>query len=201
MVTPTRFSRIKIVTFEQQNPILGDVAAFLYDLTVLHDRLVLLSSGDSRATISRRFFLNRSARRYVSEGQRIRLHTLEMGSPIVLEIILATQAAGAVAAVGWGLVKILEKIQDIHIKGEQRESLRLRNIRARQELAEVTTEIVRELPQVTQRPQRRIQSFDMPSRVEENRSPEDLLTDDAAQLASNPSVEISQVGQIDDQSR
>ena len=41
MVAPARFSGIRIFTDEQENPILGDVAAFLYDLTVLHDRLVL----------------------------------------------------------------------------------------------------------------------------------------------------------------
>ena len=134
------------------------------------------------------------------EEQRMRLHKLEMGSPIVLEIMLATQATGALVAVGWGFVKILEKIQDIHIKGEQRESLRIRNLRARQELAEVTTEIIRELPPVTHRPQRVLQSDDRPRRVEEDLSPEELLAGDAVQLASNPSVEISKVGQIDDQS-
>lgn len=127
----------------------------------------------------------------------MRLHTLEMGSPIVLEIMLATQAAGALVAVGWGLVKILEKIQDIHIKGEQRESLRMKNARTRYELAEVTAEIVRELPPVTPRTRRPLESGDVRSRVEEHLNPEDLLIGDAAQLASNPSVKISEVGQID----
>lgn len=51
MVTPARYSSVKIITDQQRNPILGDVAAFLYDLTVLHDRIVLLSSGDGRATL------------------------------------------------------------------------------------------------------------------------------------------------------
>jgi hypothetical protein len=201
MTIRRRPPRLRITTDEQQYPILGDVSAFLYDLTIVHDRLVLLSSGDSRAGTSRRFFVNRLARSYVPQEQRIRLHSLGMGSPIVVEVLLAAQVPGAVVAVGWGLHKLLEKIQDIHIKGEQRESLRLRNIRARQELAEITGEIAREFHPVAQQPTRRLLSSEQPRTRQEDRTPEELLTDDATQLASNPSVLISQVEQIEDQPR
>lgn len=179
--------RIRITTNEEKHPSLSDISTlsdisiFLWDLVLLHDRLALAFLGAPSANTLSPRFVSRGARRLLESEQKLRLTTLAMESPLIVEVALGVHLVGMGIGVGWGILKVIEKIRDIQIKGEQLANLRRQNEEARKRDIQGT-----------------INEFSKDFRsneylLSEKENLEHLLTEDADRLAANRSVRIVKV--------
>lgn len=112
------------------------LTSFLYDLLVLHDRLVLFSSKYKYYYNPHWSFKNRSARERISKSDRLQVELITKKSPFIIDILIPTAAVCAGTALT--LIKILEKrrdwANDKDIKRLTKESLEMDVIKKRRDL-------------------------------------------------------------------
>jgi hypothetical protein len=102
--------RIKIIAAEEAPLELGNLTAFLYDLVLLHDRLLLILSDEYDYHQHLTFLFYRRTGRPIRKSDRLQVKLVTKESPFTIELIIA--AAVAVPSVGLTLVKIIEKLAD-----------------------------------------------------------------------------------------
>jgi len=98
-------------------PLLQDVSAFLYDFNLVYDISRLATDpkySDYRFTRSVWY----RTRKPLTEQDRLHVDNLQLGSPFILETILAVTAVGVPAV--YGIVQIAEKIADWKVNREIR---------------------------------------------------------------------------------
>lgn len=86
------------------------LSAFLYDLLMLHDRLILLSSKYDYAYNPSWWFYGRQARLKIKPSDRLQVEIITRKSPFIVEILIPSAALCAGAALTF--IKILEKRRD-----------------------------------------------------------------------------------------
>jgi hypothetical protein len=173
--------RIKIIAVEEAPLELGNLTAFLYDLVLLHDRLLLILSDEYDYKHHLTFFFYRRTGRPIRKSDRLQVKLITKESPFAIELIIP--AAVAIAGLGWTLVKMLEKLadwkEDRVIKRLQRRSLELDIERKEWELRELIRENVR---------QKLLKRY--PGEAEEI---EERVVRDAVRLGTNEQLAIDKV--------
>ena len=116
--------RIRITAIEDAPLELGSLTVFLYDLVLLHDRLLLILSDEYDYRRHLTLSSYRRAGRPIRKPDRLQIKLITKESPFAAELIIP-----AAAVVGWTLVQIVEKLVDWKdnraIKRLQRRSLEL----------------------------------------------------------------------------
>jgi hypothetical protein len=100
--------QIRITTIEMEPLELGNLTAFMYDLVLLHDRLLLILSDEYEYRYHLSPFFYRRTGRPVRKLDRLQVKLVTKKSPFIIELIIASTAAG----LAWTLIKILEKLTD-----------------------------------------------------------------------------------------
>lgn len=138
--------RIRITAVEEVPLELGKLTAFLYDLVLLHDRLILILSDEYDYRHHLTFFFYRRTGRPIRKSDRLQVKLITKESPFSIELIIP--AAVAVAGLGWTLVKIIEKLadwkEDRAIKRLQKQNLELDAERKKWELRQLIDENIRQ---------------------------------------------------------
>ena len=197
----TRFRAIRLVSSDQATISLGTISAFLWDITILHDRLVLAFKGNPRALMERRYFSTRNARDYISSDDKLVVRRLTLASPLSLEVTSANllMAFSAVNALTTGTIAfliILEKIQDMRRKAREeplnQEKLSLEILKLRRELNVEAKEIVSRIPQIPTPPSSKPNVADSNVLQKVPKTLDELITDDGVKVAQSE-IEIRDV--------
>jgi len=134
--------RIKITAVEEEPLELGNLTSFLYDLVLLHDRLLLILSDEYEYKSHLTLFFYRRGGRPVRKYDRLQVKLITKESPFSIELIIP--AAAAAVGLAWTLTKIIEKWadwkEDRAIKRLQRRSLELDIQRKERELRQLISE-------------------------------------------------------------
>jgi len=117
---------IRITATEDSTLALENLSSFLYDIVLVHDRLLLFFNGNYHfAALSGLPFYRRN-RRPIDKSERLEISLINKQSPLVIEIAVAT------AILAWTLIQILRALidwkLDRQIKEEQLRKLILENI-------------------------------------------------------------------------
>ena len=205
MNTSTPSMMVRLMTDGRPDSPISDVAAFLWDLSIVYDRLFLGFSGDHRFRRRRQNFANRAGRRIVQVEDRLKLHSARSNTPFVFELWVPALATSLGA--GWGLVKILNGVLEARLKILQIENTKLNIHLAKRELEKPSREVGRQMPATSNAPQQ-------PPIVDSNQQesdfaadeiakyvpepePWEIIAEDAAHLVTNPSVGLVKVEEMD----
>lgn len=123
--------RLQLVFDAKGNPSLTVVNSTLYDLMLLHELIVLVTSPDYRDVSISRFFWFRGGRRLAS-SDRLRVSKLSLGSPLVIELLLG---GSLLAGSAWALVQTTEKIRNWRLNRQILQE-QLRQARVRRQIDE-----------------------------------------------------------------
>jgi hypothetical protein len=104
--------RLKLKFDEKSNITLLDFSSLSYDLTLLHDCLVLSTLSDYKDYTFNRFFWYRNGRP-LKESHQLFLERVKMESP--LEMVTVLSVAGTSVGLIWVLVQAFEKISNWHL--------------------------------------------------------------------------------------
>jgi len=132
---------VRLIFADYPNLELSWLSAFLYDLVLLHDRLVLVISHEYEKPdwlFRDNFFLRRIARSAIAPPDRIQVKLIRSASPMILE--LAFGVAVAAPSVALTFIKVLEKIRDWNEDGRQK---RLTSKQMEMDLVERQFELIR----------------------------------------------------------
>ena len=105
--------RLTLTEVEQEPLTMLSISSFLYNLLVLHDRLILLSSRYDYAYDSSWWFYGRQARKRIKKADRLQVDLITRKSPFIIEVLIP--AAGVIGiSLGsiWTFIQILEKLRD-----------------------------------------------------------------------------------------
>jgi hypothetical protein len=142
--------RIRLTAGEESSLELVNLSSFLYDLVILHDRLLMLFSEEYNYPSYLSFYFYRRSGRPIKKFDRLQVRQVSKESPLTVELLIP--AAIGVAAFSWTLIQILEKLADFRndraIKGLNRRNLELDVARKEIELREL---VERELESVLYR--------------------------------------------------
>lgn len=100
--------RIRIFTDEDLPLALESLSAFLYDLVIIHDRLLLFSPEYNYQVPSGLNFYRRYGRK-INKSDRLQISLITNKSPIFIEILVAS---ASIVGLLWTVLKIVEKFQD-----------------------------------------------------------------------------------------
>ena len=118
---------IKIVAEEEGVLELDNLSSFLYDLVLLHDRLLLSLSDEYDYRYHSLFYFYRRRGRRIKKSDKLLVKLITKESPFMILVVIG--AAASVVGLSWTLIKILEKLRDWRVDKEikrlQRENLTL----------------------------------------------------------------------------
>lgn len=127
---------IKIVAEEEGVLELDNLSSFLYDLVLLHDRLLLSLSDEYDYKYHFKFYFYRRTGRRIKKSDKLFVKLITKESPFVILVVIG--AAASVAGLAWTLIRILEKLRDWKVDKEikrlQKEDLLLDKHIKQQEL-------------------------------------------------------------------
>lgn len=101
---------VRITAKEESSLELGNLSAFLYDLVILHDRLIMLLSEEYAYKNYLSFYFYRRSGRPIKKPDRLQVMRISKESPLSVDLLIP--AAIAVPGLSWTLIQILEKIAD-----------------------------------------------------------------------------------------
>jgi hypothetical protein len=177
--------RIRITAVEVTPLELGNLTAFLYDLVLLHDRLLLILSDEYEYERHLTFFFYRRIGRPIRKPDRLQVKLITKQSPLAIELIIP--ATIAVAGLGWTLVQIIEKLadwkEDRAIKRLQRQNLELDAECKKRELQQLISENIR--PKLLQKYRGDAEAI------------EERVVRDAIRLGTNEQVAVDKVETVE----
>lgn len=137
---------IKIMADEEGIIELDNLSSFLYDLVLLHDRLLLSLSDEYDYKYHSTFYFYRRTGRRIKKSDKLVVKMITKESPFVILVVIG--AAASVAGLSWTLVKILEKLRDWKVDKEikqlQKDNLILDKYIKQQELRSLLEDYVGE---------------------------------------------------------
>lgn len=101
---------IKIVAEEEGVLELDNLSSFLYDLVLLHDRLLLSLSDEYDYRYHSLFYFYRRRGRRIKKSDKLLVKLITKESPFMILVVIG--AAASVVGLSWTLIKILEKLRD-----------------------------------------------------------------------------------------
>jgi hypothetical protein len=101
--------RIRIIASEESALALENLSSFLYDLVLVHDRLLLFFNGDPSAARSGLSFNRRNGRR-IQKSEKLQISLINKQSPLAIEVVIA--AAFSTAMLASTLIHILQTLAD-----------------------------------------------------------------------------------------
>jgi hypothetical protein len=133
-------TNIRITAIENSSLELINLASWLYDIILLHDRLLLMRANPEQAILYSHFYYGRSSRK-IHKEDRIRVDIIRKASPLIVEIaipvtVVATAFFTIVHSLKIGVEAagmIADWNQDRAIKRLQRENMELENEKLRAE--------------------------------------------------------------------
>ncbi len=176
---------IKIMAKEEGTLELDNLSSFLYDLVLLHDRLLLSLSDEYDYRYHSSLYFYRRGGRRIKKTDKLFVKQITKESPFVILMVIG--AAASVVGLSWTLIKILEKLRDWKVDEEikrlQRENLSLDKYIKQQELRSLLEDHVG---------QKLLEKY--PDEVEEiiNRTIRDAL-----RLSENEQLKITEVKTLD----
>jgi len=127
--------KLKLVFSDEKRPYLSDVSSLIYDLELLHDFSLILSTEEYSDYRFYRFWYRNG--RPIKEHHKVRVSRIIKESPFTIELVIA--GIGAL----WLLLQVMEKIRNLRLNREK--------LRQEIEKLKVETEIKRiELEQKVQ---------------------------------------------------
>ena len=137
---------VKIIAEEKGILELDNLSSFLYDLVLLHDRLLLSLSDEYDYKYHSTFYFYRRTGRRIKKSDKLLVKRVTKESPFVILVIIG--AAASVVGLSWTLIKILEKLRDWKVEKEikrlQKENLVLDKYIKQQELRSLLEDSVGE---------------------------------------------------------
>lgn len=110
---------IKIIAEEKGVLELDNLSSFLYDLVLLHDRLLLSLSDEYDYKYHSTFYFYRRTGRRIKKSDKLFVKLVTKESPFVILVVIG--AAASVVGLSWTLIKILEKLRDWKVEKEIKE--------------------------------------------------------------------------------
>lgn len=137
---------MKIIAEEKGILELDNLSSFLYDLVLLHDRLLLSLSDEYDYRYHSTFYFYRRTGRRIKKSDKLFVKLVTKESPFLILVVIG--AAASVVGLSWTLIKILEKIRDWEVEKDikrlQRENLILDKHIKQQELRSLLEDYVAE---------------------------------------------------------
>lgn len=135
---------IKIVAEEEGVLELDNLSSFLYDLVLLHDRLLLSLSDEYDYRYHSSFYFYRRTGRRIKKPDKLFVKLITKESPFIILVVIG--AAASVVGLSWTFIKILEKLRDWKVDKEikrlQKENLTLDKYIKQQELRNLLRDYV-----------------------------------------------------------
>lgn len=110
---------MKIIAEEKGILELDNLSSFLYDLVLLHDRLLLSLSDEYDYKYHSNFYFYRRTGRGIRKSDKLFVKLVTKESPFI--ILLVIGAAASVIGLSWTFIKILEKLRDLKLEKEIKE--------------------------------------------------------------------------------